>query len=147
MQADIPQPDTPVRWRVMVDPIASLEPSTIQVQIVPSGTSLADAVARMQERNVGYVLVTGADGRLIGMLTEHDLTCKVIGDVPDLAARTVDEFMIREPTTLTADEPIKHALHYMAVQKSMYIPLVDAEGRPTDLISFRRLARLLEQIG
>jgi hypothetical protein len=44
MQADLPQPDTPVRWRVMVDPIASLEPSTIEPQTVRLGTPLADAV-------------------------------------------------------------------------------------------------------
>jgi CBS domain-containing protein len=146
MQADVPQPDTPARWRVMVDPISSLSPSTILVQVVPEGTSLEAGIRRMQEKNVGYLVVTDPEGRVAGILTEHDLLCRVVGVVEDLAGSTVDQFMLRDPTTLQPSEPIKHALHFMAINNFMYLPLVDAEGRPRDLLSFRRVARLIEQM-
>jgi len=146
MQEDVPQPDTPMRWRVMVDPISSLEPSTVPPQVVASGTSLAAGIRQMQERNVGYLLVTDGEGKLIGILTEHDLLCRVYGEVEDLNSRTVDDFMSPNPTALKASEPIKHALHFMAVDDFMYIPIVDDHGRPEDLLSFRRVARLIEQM-
>ena len=146
MQDDVPQPDNPARWRVMVDPISSLEPSTIELQVVPAGTSLAAAVRRMQEKNVGYLLVTDGEGQLKGILTEHDLLLRVAGEVADLGDYTVDQVMSRDLTALQPDEPIKHALHFMAINDFMYIPLVDEEGRPRDLLSFRRVARLIDQM-
>ena len=146
MQEDVPQPNTPARWRVMVDPISSLAPSTIELQVVPMGTSLADGIRRMQEKNVGYLLVTDADGKLAGIFTEHDVLCRIAGEVEDLAGFTVDQFMQPNPTALKPSEPIKHALHFMAMNDFMYIPLVDDEGRPQDLLSFRRLGRLIENM-
>ena len=146
MQSDVPQPDTPARWRVMVDPISSLEPSTIEPQIVPTGTSLAEGIRRMREKNVGYLLITDRDGRLAGIFTEHDVLCRVAGETINPEARTVDEFMTPNPTSLKSSEPIKHALHYMALNDFMYIPLVDDQGRPEDLLSFRRVCRLIEQM-
>jgi CBS domain-containing protein len=145
MQEDVPQPDTATRWRVMVDPISSLEPSTIPPQIVRAGTSLADAVRRMQEMDVGYLLITDAEGKLTGILTEHDLLKRVAGLNEELGG-TVDQVMTSNPTTVKAWEPIKHALHYMAIDDFMYLPVVDDEGRPQDLLSFRRVARLIEQM-
>ena len=146
MQDDVPQPDTPTRWRVMVDPISSLHPSTIEPQVVPAGTSLAEGIRRMQEKNVGYLLVTDPGGRLVGILTEHDLLCRVAGQASNLEGATVDQFMARRPTMLKPSEPIKHALHFMALNDFMYIPLVDDEQRPVDLLSFRRVARLIEHM-
>jgi CBS domain-containing protein len=145
-QEDVPQPDTPIRWRVMVDPISSLDPSTIPPQIVPSGTALAEGIRRMQEKNVGYLLVTGSDGKLIGIVTEQDLLQRVALSAGGFDGRIVDDVMSKEPTTVHPNEPIKHALHYMASHGTMYLPVVDDEGRPIDLLSFRRLARLIEQM-
>jgi CBS domain-containing protein len=146
MQADVPQPDTPDRWHIMVDPISSLAPSKVGVQVVPMGTSLAEGVRQMQERNVGYLLVTDPGGKLIGIFTEHDLLLRIAGQIQDLENYTVDQFMTRNPTVLKSSEPIKHALHFMAMNDFMYIPLVDDEGRPEDLLSFRRVARLIEKM-
>lgn len=100
----------------------------------------------MQDRNIGYLLVVGPDARLVGILTEHHLLCSVAGLVADLETVSVDEFMEHSPTVLRADQPIAHALHTMAVLDFMYIPIVDAAGCPTDLLSFRRVARLIEHM-
>jgi len=145
-QEDVPQPDTPTRWRIMVDPISSLEPSTVEVQVVAAGASLEAAIRQMQEQNVGYVLVTDPAGKLTGIFTEHDLLCKVIGEVSDLNAATVDQYMTPNPTTLKLTEPIKHALHFMAINQFMYIPLVNDDDQPIGMLSFRRIARLLEHM-
>ncbi len=145
-QEDVPQPDSPLRWRVMVDSVASLEPSLVPPQTVPCGTSLGAGVRQMQEKNVGYLLVTDGEGRLAGIFTEHDLLCKVAGIASDLDSLTVDQFMSPSPAAVQPDSPISHALHFMAVNDFMYIPVVDADGRPQDLLSFRRLGRLIEKM-
>src|SRR5687768_5095217 len=115
MQEDVPQPDTPLRRQVMVDPISTLEAPSIELQTAPAGTSLAEAVRQMQEKNVGYLLITDPRGRLCGIFTEREVLEFVAGQIHDLSAHQVDEFMTPNPTTLRASEPIKHALHFMGL--------------------------------
>jgi CBS domain-containing protein len=146
MQEDVPQPDSLIRWRVMVDPVASLEPASIKLQTVSAGTSLAEAVRQMQDRNVGYLLITDTDDKLVGILTEHDLMRRIACRIPDLTRHTVDEFMTPDPTVVSPDDPIKHALFHMAVNDFMYVPVVDEQHRPRDLVSFRRLCAVIEQL-
>ena len=147
MQEDVPQPDTPLRWRVMVDPVSSLDPSTVRAQTALRGTPLVAGIRQMQEANVGYLLITDEEGRLRGIFTEHDVLCSIAGCVDDLEGRTVDEFMTVSPCTVHPDSPIAHALHFMAMNDFMYVPIVDHQTRPVDLLSFRRVGRLIEQIG
>jgi CBS domain-containing protein len=148
MQEDVPMPDPdmPLRWRIMVDPIDSLEKSSIPPQMISSGACLADAIRQMQEMNVGYLLVTNAQDRLQGIFTEHALLKQVAGQITDLQAHRVDEFMSSDFTTLSPAQPISHALHHMGMDDFMYIPLVDDQGRPQDLLSFRRVCRLIDQM-
>jgi uncharacterized protein YbcI/CBS domain-containing protein len=145
-QEDVPQPDTPARWRVMVDPVSSLAPSLVEMQTVPAGTSLAEAVRRMQERNIGYLLVVHPDGTVAGILTEHDLLSRVAAQVEDLSAHTVDAFMRRDPAMVEPSEPINHALFHMATDDFLYVPIVDEANRPQDVLSFRRIVHLIEHM-
>ena len=146
MQEDQPQPDTPLRRQVMVDPISTLEASSVELQTAPTGTSLSEAIRKMQEKNVGYLLITDPQGKLAGIFTERDVLDRIAGQIEDLAAYRVDAFMTPNPTTLSASEPIRHALHFMGLDDLTYIPLVDDEGRPQDLLSVRRVTRLIEQM-
>ena len=73
----------------------------------------------MQEKNVGYLLVVDAAGKLIGIVTEHDLVMRVAGIATDLHGYTVNEVMHPRPTSLKASEPIKHALRFMALEDFM----------------------------
>jgi CBS domain-containing protein len=146
MQEDVPQAETPFEATIMDAPVASLSPPS--PQCVPIGTSLREVVHRMQDAKVGYVLVTDADGRLAGIFTERDVLCRVVCQGMDLDGTLVETLMTRNPSTLHADEPIAQALYLMAIEPGYrYVPIVDEADRPTGLISFRRIARLLERAG
>ena len=104
---------------------------------VDAHTSLAKAIRQMNSHNIGCVMVTDDNDRLIGIFTERDVLMRVAGLVSDLAAATVAEFMTPEPVAVGPDAPIAHALHLMAVHGFRHLPLIDDEGRPVGLISFR----------
>jgi len=146
MQEDVPQPETPFEATIMGHPVAPLcQPEPERVR---AGTLLAGALAQMQAKNVGYVLVTDEDGRLTGIFTERDLVQKVVDQGVDVETTPVEAVMTRNPSTLKPSEPIAQALHLMAVEPGYrYIPLVDDENRPTGLISFRRIAHFIEYGG
>src|SRR5262245_59318476 len=131
MQDDLPQADTPVKQTIMVDPIAVLHSPV--PECVPAGTTVAEAIAQMKARNVGYVLVTDAEGRLTGIFTERDVLLKVAGEMCDLSQIPVDKLMTPNPTALKPGEPIKHALFVMSHNSFRHVPILDDAGRPTGI--------------
>lgn len=101
------------------------------VSVTP-GSSIADAVAVMQQNGGEAVLV--CDGtRLLGILTERDVLLKVLARGVDGDAE-VDRFMTAHPDTLTAESTVEEALQMMERGGYRTIPLVDPEGRPDGVL-------------
>jgi len=126
---------------IMTDPISALDPPS-PVCVSPE-TSLAGAVAFLRKHNVGAVLVTDAEGRLSGIFTERDVLYKVAGQVRDLSSVPVSRMMTPNPTALRADVPIAHALHLMSLHGFRHIPIVDGDGRPHGITSFRGMVQFI----
>jgi len=100
---------------------------------------LREAVELMREHRVGCVLVVEG-GRLVGIVTERDLLLKL--DTADLT-KPVANLMTADPDVLSADDPIAYALNRMADGGYRHVPLVDAEGRPTGIVSVRDVVQYL----
>jgi CBS domain-containing protein len=144
MQEDVPAPTTPVTRSLMTDSIAVLSPP--EAECVPAGTSVADALARMKAVNKGYVCVIHADGSLAGIFTEREVVDHIAGVARNLAEVPVDALMTRRATALKETTPIAHGLHMMAVHGFRHIPLVDDAGRPTGVVSSRRIVEYIQEI-
>lgn len=143
MQEDNPTPTTEEHHSIMTDLISDLNPlSPIAVSV---RASAADAVETMLNASVGCVLVTDDAGRLAGIFSETDAVRRVAGTIEDLAGVSIQEVMTRRPSTLPADVPIAHALHLMGLHGFRHVPLVDADGRPTGVISSRDIVRFIEE--
>ena len=104
---------------------------------VDADTSLEKAIRQMNTHNIGCLLITDDNDRLIGIFTERDVLMRVTGLVDDLAAEDVGDYMTDDPVALTADLPIAQALHEMSVHGFRHLPLVDSEHHPEGIISFR----------
>ncbi len=143
MQEDRPTATSEAHHSIMTDLISELDPRSPIVVSVKS--SVAEAVETMLSGNVGCVLVTDADGKLVGIFSETDATRRVAGMIDDLSAASVEELMTPRPSTLSADVPIAHALHLMGLHGFRHVPLVDADGRPTGVISSRDIVRFIEE--
>ncbi|CUS03434.2 Putative 2-oxoglutarate:ferredoxin oxidoreductase, beta subunit [Candidatus Promineifilum breve] len=131
----MPTPKTNVQDRLVEHTVSSLA-AHAPVE-VDAHTSLAKAIRQMNSHNIGCVMVTDENARLIGIFTERDVLMRVAGLVNDLSAATVEGFMTPEPVAVGPDTPIAHALHLMAVHGFRHLPLVDDGHRPVGLISFR----------
>ena len=68
------------------------------------------ALLIMTEKRFGCLGVTGADGRLVGIVTDGDLR-RHMG--PDLLARPVADIMTPDPRTIAPDALAAEALHAM----------------------------------
>jgi len=134
-----------VQDRLIHDTVASLAahaPVEVDAQ-----TSLAKAIRQMNSHNIGCVMVTDENDRLIGIFTERDVLMRVAGVVDDLTTATVGSVMTPDPVAVGSDLPIAHALHLMSVYGFRHLPLVDDDRRPTGIISFRDVVRHLHSAG
>jgi arabinose-5-phosphate isomerase len=80
------------------------------VPLADSGTPMDRALVLMTEKRFGCLGVTGANGALLGIITDGDLR-RAMG--PDLLTRPVDHVMTRTPRTIGPDALAAEALHAM----------------------------------
>jgi CBS domain-containing protein len=123
--------------RTLRQPIRVLGPRSPLITS-PDGT-LREAIQTMRDHRVGCVLVVEG-ARLVGIVTERDLLLKL--EDADLT-RPVRELMTADPETLSTDDPIAYALNRMADGGYRHVPLVDAEGRPTGIVSVKDVVNYL----
>ena len=109
--------------------------------ILAPEASVREAVALMHGRGEGVVFVQGAEGALVGVLTERDVTSRVAARGRDLDDTRLEQVMTRDPVTLSADDPLAWALHRMGVEGQRHLPVVE-DGRLIGFLSIRSVLRL-----
>ncbi len=109
---------------------------------VTTGTPLRAVVTTLQEKRIGCALVTEND-ELVGIITERDLTFRVLGFDVDLDNITVDDHMTRDPESLNPETPIAWALNRMKLGGYRHVPLVDENNHPVGIISVKDIVHWL----
>jgi len=112
---------------------------------IDAGSSLTRAIHEMNRHNIGCLVVTDNDDRLVGIFTERDVLTRVAGLVDDLSAARIGDYMTPDPVTMKANLPIAQALHLMSLHGFRHLPLVDNENRPTGIVSFRDVVGYLNR--
>jgi CBS domain-containing protein len=111
---------------------------TREVLIVAPEDTIGEAAQKMVDEGVSSVVVSDF-GRLIGILTERDLTRAVAGRTHSSEAR-VREWMTSDPITVTESTPVEEAARTMLDQGFRHLPVVQ-DDRPVGIVSIRDIAR------
>lgn len=134
---DAPVANGPVEASLTSEAVSVLDPRPPIT--VPLGATLGDAMRAMTAERTGAVLVTGAGGELVGILTERDFLTKVAGE-PGFAELPVSRFMTPNPETVAPTDALAFALGKMDAGGYRHLPVVEA-GRPVGVISVRDVLR------
>jgi CBS domain-containing protein len=109
-----------------------------------------DSACRMRDRQVGTVVVVD-DMRPVGILTDRDLTVRVLAAGLDPQATRVSEVMTPSPTTIGEDDSIEKAVGYMCAGRFRRLPVVGRDGRVIGILALddvlERVADELADIG
>jgi arabinose-5-phosphate isomerase len=97
-----------------------------QTPKVPPKTTAIEAIAEMDEKNKGFVLVTDRSNHLLGIFTDGDIR-RVIRQGDNLKNKTIDELMTRSPKTIAETTSIAHAIETM--QKNEITTLIVTNER------------------
>ncbi|MEM7766010.1 MAG: KpsF/GutQ family sugar-phosphate isomerase [Pseudomonadota bacterium] len=101
------------------------------IPLVAEGTPLSDALSEMSAKRFGCVGITGADGRLTGILTDGDLLRLVANG---RQGGTIDDVMTRGPVTATPEMLASAALAMMNHKKISQLVAVDEAGKPAGIV-------------
>ena len=108
------------------------------LSIEPSGRAV-DAVARMASENLGSLVVL-EQGRMIGLLTFHELLLALAKRGGSLADTSVADIMVRDPVTAEPDMEVNELRRTMLESGARYLPVLH-DGRLLGVISFRDVAK------
>ena len=133
-----------VRGALLDDTIDVLGPSD-PIRL-PTTASVQEAVQAMLRRRQAGVLVVDDEGRLCGIFTERDVLTRVVGREADARRTTLGDVMTPRPEALSVDHRIAYAVHCMSVAGYRTVPLVDADGRPTGIVTVTDVIRWLANL-
>jgi dTDP-4-amino-4,6-dideoxygalactose transaminase len=106
---------------------------------LPASCTLREALDTMDRTAKGLLLVLEADGRLRRTLSDGDLRRAVLAHTAETA--TIATLPAQPPITIGEQEPVARALALMDQHVIDHVPVVDAQGRPVDLVMRRELSQ------
>lgn len=102
-------------------------------------TAVVEAARQMRAASVGAVLVAD-DGRLAGIVTDRDITVRVVAQGRDPSTTPLADACSRELTTLSPDDDIDRAIEVMRSKAVRRLPVVDSANHPVGIVSLGDLA-------
>ena len=109
------------------------------VQVVEPQDSLRHAAELMQELDVGALPVCDGE-RLLGMLTDRDITVRGVAQGLDPDATAVSDIMTGEVEFATADQDTAEVMRVMGDKQIRRMPVVDQDRRLIGIVSIADLA-------
>ncbi|HSU64144.1 MAG TPA: CBS domain-containing protein [Burkholderiales bacterium] len=108
------------------------------VSAEPAGRAV-EAVSTMAKENLGSLVVM-EQGRMVGMLTFHELLRALASRGGALGELRVGDIMMRDPVTAAPEMEVNDLRRTMLESGARYLPVMH-DGRLLGVISFRDVAK------
>lgn len=101
---------------------------------LPETASVQLACCLMRDRRIGAIMVTGAEGRLVGLFTGRDAVCRVVAEGLNPETTRLCAVMTLEPDSLPPEKLAADALRMMNQGGYRHLPVLDG-WRPVGIVS------------
>ncbi len=115
-----------------------VKPRTVKI-----GDSVADAAKLMKGEETGIAPIV-EDGRLIGVVTDHDITVRVVAEGRDPQTTKVEEVASRELVTIDPEMTLDDALDVMAHHDVRRLPVIEEDGTLVGIVAHADVLRHVE---
>ena len=103
------------------------------------GSRAVDAVKTMADQNLGSLVVLD-QGRMVGMLTFHELLAALAKRGGALGEVKVSEIMVKDPVTAAPEMEVNDLRRTMLDTSARYLPVMQ-DSKLLGVISFRDVAK------
>jgi CBS domain-containing protein len=116
---------------------------TPQAEVVSRDTTIEEAARKMAALDVGALPVCDGQGQLEGMITDRDVTVRVVAAGRDPRGTAVGEISsMTEVVTIGADDSVEEALQTMKQYAVRRLPVIDGR-KLVGMVSQADLARTM----
>jgi CBS domain-containing protein len=115
------------------------EAMTPEVVTVPPEALLVDAARLMRDSDIGPLPVC-EDGRLLGVLTDRDITVRAVASGKDPRSTRVAEVMTPEVVSCLESDDVRRAAEVMQSAQLRRLLVVSPDGRLAGIVSLGDLA-------
>ena len=98
-----------------------------------ASASVVEAARLMQEEHIGSLPITD-DEHLVGMLTDRDITTRVVAEAADPKMTSVEDVYSRDLISVEPDKDLTEALRLMARHQVRRLPVVE-NGRLVGIVA------------
>jgi signal-transduction protein with cAMP-binding, CBS, and nucleotidyltransferase domain len=117
---------------------------TARVVDMPSDASVGAVAKRMRDEQVGSVIIT-TDGRMVGIVTDRQITHTVVADGDDPALVPASEIMFTDFVPLEPDMDLLQAVRLQKELAMRRLPVIE-NGVPVGILSVSDLAAFAKQL-
>lgn len=110
------------------------------VETARPNQSVKEIAERMQKQGIGYVPICDR-GRLVGIITDRDIVCRIVAEGRDAAATTLREIMTKGVAYCFDDDDLMIGIQLMEQNRIRRIPVVDRRAHLVGILSLTDIAR------
>lgn len=100
---------------------------------IGASAAVVEAARLMREGDIGSLPITD-DEKLVGMITDRDITTMVVAEGADPETTSVGDVSSRDPISVEPDEDLEDALQLMARHQVRRLPVVE-NGRLVGIVA------------
>lgn len=112
---------------------------TRQVELVAPDSPLKDAARLMRDAGIGFLPV-GENDRLVGTLTDRDITIRCVAEGKDTASARVRDAMTESLSYVFEDQDSSEAAQIMSDRRIRRLPVLDRDKRLVGIVAMGDLA-------
>jgi CBS domain-containing protein len=115
-----------------------VKPRTVRI-----GASVVDAAKLMKGEESGVAPIV-EDGRLVGVVTDRDITIRVVAEGRDPKKTKVEDVASRDLVTVDPDQALEEALALMDEHHVKGLPVVEEDGTLVGIVARADVRRHVE---
>lgn len=101
---------------------------------VSPDTPIAQIAQKMKKLDVGSIPI-GENDKLVGMVTDRDITCRALANGHDVSKLTARDVMTKGIVYCREDEDLDDALRIMEQKKIRRLPVINDKKRMVGMLS------------
>jgi CBS domain-containing protein len=109
--------------------------------VVDPDKPVAEAAKLMKQEDVGIVPIVDDQNRLVGTITDRDITVRVVAEEKDPKSTTVSEVASQNVVTVEPQQNLDEALRLMAQHQVRRLPVVEEDGKLVGIVAQADVAR------
>jgi CBS domain-containing protein len=114
-----------------------------EIDTLPPQATALEAARRMRERGVGTLVVVNEQRQPMGLVSDRDLTLRVMATAHDASSTPIVDVMTPMPTTVLESTSMESALAQMRMGRMRRLPVVNGRGTLVGMVALDDILAVL----